>query len=109
MLIAFGFAGASRSPWIVFALCLLFAAIYAPVIRSEEEFLRGAFPEFDAYARTVPRLLPRLYARRMSGTPASPGAFSPALYRKHREYNALIGAAAIYAALAIRLYLGLRR
>ncbi|MBV8630918.1 MAG: isoprenylcysteine carboxylmethyltransferase family protein [Silvibacterium sp.] len=102
MLIAFGFAIASRSVWIALALVVLFAMIYVPVIRSEETFLRSKFPEFDAYAARVPRLLPRLslaLAER-SGS----GSFSPALYKKHREYNALIGAVAIYAALALRIY-----
>src|ERR1700740_867815 len=41
MLIAFGFALASRSMWIVLALAALFAVIYIPVIRSEEAFLRS--------------------------------------------------------------------
>ncbi|MFY9935811.1 MAG: methyltransferase, partial [Silvibacterium sp.] len=36
MLIAFGFALASRSIWIALALAVLFALIYIPVIRSEE-------------------------------------------------------------------------
>jgi hypothetical protein len=34
---------------------------------------------------------------------ADGGGFSGALYRKHREYNALIGAAALYAALVLKL------
>jgi len=102
MLIAFGFALASRSLWIAIALILLFALIYLPVIRSEEAFLRSKFTSFDAYAARVPRLVPRL-------TPAptdslDSGSFSPDLYKKHREYNALIGAVAIYAALALRIY-----
>ena len=102
MLIAFGFAIASRSVWIALALVVLFAMIYVPVIRSEETFLRSKFPEFDAYAARVPRLLPRLLLAlaERSGS----GSFSPALYKKHREYNALIGAVAIYAALALRIY-----
>jgi len=102
MLIAFGFAGASRSVWILLVLAILFALIYAPTIRSEEEFLRGKFSGFNEYARQVPRLFPRL-----TPAPASrgqTGRFSRDLYLKHREYNALIGAAAIYAALALRLY-----
>ncbi len=102
MLIAFGFALASRSPWIAIALAALFAVIYVPVISGEEQFLRAKFPEFDAYASRVPRLLPRI------GRPAPQdggGGFSAALYQKHREYNALIGAVAIYAALVLRLYL----
>ena len=102
MLIAFGFALASRSIWIALALAALFALIYIPVIRSEEAFLRSKFSAFDGYAARVPRLLPRLTPA-PSGDP-EPGSFSPGLYRKHREYNALIGAAAIYAALALRIY-----
>jgi protein-S-isoprenylcysteine O-methyltransferase Ste14 len=109
MLIAFGFAGAARSVWIFLALAVLFALLYAPTIRSEEEFLRGKFDSFDEYARRVPRLLPRVTPAAMgpAGTviDGQSGRFSRELYRKHREYNALMGAAAIYAALVLRLYL----
>src|SRR5271163_4148476 len=103
MLIAFGFAGASRSVWIFLLLAVLFALIYAPTIRSEEDFLRARFSDFDEYARRVPRLLPRITPAPMLSGQA--GEFSRELYLQHREYNALIGAAAIYAALALRLYI----
>jgi len=99
MLIAFGFASASMSIVIVLLLAVLFAMIYIPVIRSEEEFLRSKFSDFDVYAARVPRLLPRLRAAQTDG--GEPGQFSLPLYRKHREYNALMGAAAIYAVLAL--------
>lgn len=102
MLIAFGFALAARSVWIAVALAVLFAAIYVPVIRSEEEYLRGVFPEFDAYAERVPRLLPRLRAAR-TGMDSEAGSYSGALYRQHREYNALTGAVCLYAALIVKL------
>jgi protein-S-isoprenylcysteine O-methyltransferase Ste14 len=106
MMIAFGFALASRSPTIAITLAVFFVLIYIPVIRSEEEFLRSKFPEFLAYAHDVPRLLPRF-------TPAafSRGAdrFSMELYYQHREYNALIGAISIYALLTLRMYLHLRK
>ncbi len=102
MLIAFGFAGASRSVWILLALAVLFAAIYVPTIRSEEEFLRARFPEFDEYARRVPRLLPRLTASQAGVGEA--GRFSRELYLQHREYNAVLGAVGIYAALALRVF-----
>lgn len=102
MLIAFGFALASRSIWITIALAVLFAIIYVPVIKGEEAFLRSTFPEFDAYSRRVSRLLPRLGRAALQNDAG--GGFSSALYKKHREYNALIGAALIYAALALRLY-----
>lgn len=101
MLIAFGFAGAAASWIIAVALGILFALIYVPTIRSEESYLRLHFREFGEYARHVPRLLPRPTPARMQGS--SDGRFSIDLWRKHREYNSLIGAAAIYAALAARL------
>ncbi len=103
MTIAFGFAVAARSLWIAAVLVVLFIAIYVPVIRSEEDYLRSVFPEFDAYAATVPRLLPRLVGN--PGSSAAKGVFSGALYRKHREYNALLGAVGMYAALILKLIL----
>jgi len=104
MLIAFGFALAARSPAIAILLAVLFAVIYIPVIRSEEEFLRAKFSGYAAYAAQVPRLIPRL--RPIVAQTADDGGFSVALYRKHREYNALIGAAAIYATLILKLCSG---
>jgi protein-S-isoprenylcysteine O-methyltransferase Ste14 len=60
LLMGLGFAVAGRSWWVGIALVFMFFAIYLPVIRGEEEFLRVKFPEFEEYARRVPRLLPRL-------------------------------------------------
>ncbi len=103
MLIAFGFALGARSLWIAMALAVLFAVIYIPVIRSEEEYLRSVFPGFDAYGARVPRLLPRLTPAK--GPNAEPGGFSSQLYRRHREYQALLGALSMYAALILKLIL----
>ena len=102
MLIAFGFAAASQSWLLVVLLAVLFFSIYLPTIRSEEEFLRGSFPSFAEYARNVPRLFPRITP---AVTSASRGTFSRARYLHHREYNASSGAAALYAALLLRLLL----
>src|ERR1051326_411342 len=97
LIIAIGFAFAARNLWIVVILLLMFFAIYLPVIRSEEEFLASKFPAFQAYAREVPRLFPRLHA------PGSDAQFSWDLYWKHREYNATLGSIAILAALGLKL------
>ncbi|HKF47542.1 MAG TPA: isoprenylcysteine carboxylmethyltransferase family protein [Terracidiphilus sp.] len=98
ILIAAGFAVALRSWPVAVALAVMFVAIYVPVIASEERFLRTTFPSFDDYCRQVPRLIPRLTpARTSGGTPR--GHFVFALYRNHREYNALLGAAILYLAL----------
>jgi protein-S-isoprenylcysteine O-methyltransferase Ste14 len=103
--IAFGFAIAAGQLWLGLLLVVLFLAIYVPTILSEETFLRGAFTSFEEYARRVPRLLPRLTAARFGDATTGDGRFSVKRYRHHREYNALMGAAAIYAALALRMLL----
>ncbi len=99
MIIAAGFAVAARSLWVVVGLIVIFSAVYLPVIRSEEDFLRSRFPQFDSYARQVPRLWPRL---RPNASAA--GSFSRQRYLQHREYNALIGTVAMLAALTAKLY-----
>jgi protein-S-isoprenylcysteine O-methyltransferase Ste14 len=98
LILSIGFALAARSWWIVAGIVLLFFAIYLPVIGAEEVFLRERFPEFEDYARQVPRLLPRL---RPSGNNSE--AFSWDLYWKHREYNATLGAAAMLSALLAKM------
>jgi protein-S-isoprenylcysteine O-methyltransferase Ste14 len=109
-LIAAGFALALLS-WPVALLFLGgFAAIYAPVIASEERFLRATFAGFDDYCQRVPRFIPRVTAARFedeagsapdsaAGSRATAGGFSCALYLKHREYNAALGAALLYLSL----------
>jgi protein-S-isoprenylcysteine O-methyltransferase Ste14 len=99
MVIALGFAVAALSWLVVVALVLLFVAIYIPVILAEESFLRSRFPEFDGYARQVPRLLPRLRPHA-----ATAGSFSRQRYLQHREYNALIGTAVMIAALVAKMF-----
>jgi protein-S-isoprenylcysteine O-methyltransferase Ste14 len=98
LLIGVGFAVAARSWWVGVALIVFFFAIYIPVIRDEEAFLRQKFPEFEEYAARVPRMFPRLMLH--DGNVSEPGAgFSLDLYLKHREYNALLGMLAVMAAL----------
>ena len=101
MIIAAGFALAARNGWIVVLLLGLFFAVYLPVIRAEEAFLRASFPEYSGYAARVPRFLPRL-----SGIGMAASGFSLELYLKHREYNAILGALLVIAALVAKLVLG---
>lgn len=105
MSIAFGIAMAAGRWWLGAILVILFLAIYVPTILSEEAFLRGAFSGFDNYAARVPRLLPRLTPARFADVPTERGRFDRARYLHHREYNALVGALAIYAALILRMLL----
>ena len=102
LLIGLGFCVAARSWWVGGAVVVMFFAIYLPVIRDEEAFLRTKFPEFEEYARRVPRMLPRLTPHSGAGSEASAG-FSWELYLKHREYNALLGALGMTAALVLKM------
>jgi protein-S-isoprenylcysteine O-methyltransferase Ste14 len=114
VLIAFGFAFALLSWPVALVLAIGFLVVYVPVIASEERYLRATFPDFDGYCKRVPRLVPRLTSGIRAGETAATGNpdagagnvtevsssnFSFALYLKHREYNALIGAAFLYLSL----------
>ncbi len=99
LLIGIGFVVASRSWWVGVVLVAMFFAIYVPVIRGEEKFLREKFPEFEEYARRVPRMWPRI----VPASGAEGGAFSFELYMKHREYNALLGSVLLIAALIVKM------
>jgi protein-S-isoprenylcysteine O-methyltransferase Ste14 len=101
--IGVGFAVASRSWWVGLALVVMFFAIYLPVIRDEESFLRQKFPEFSDYAQRVPRMFPRLLWS--SNGRENAGRFSFDLYLKHREYNALLGAVFLTCALIMKMTL----
>ena len=84
LLVAAGLVLASRSVGLGILFAAVFGLIYLPVIQLEEQHLRSLFPEYAAYAERVPALIPR--PRPSSGPP-----FSPQLYLKNREYEALLG------------------
>ena len=107
-LIAAGFALALFYWPVALLIAVGFAAIYIPVIISEERFLRTAFSGFDDYCRRVPRFIPRLTPanlgqanppRQAPVTSHAPAGFSLGLYRQRREYNAALGAALLYLGL----------
>lgn len=104
--LAGGFLLAAANPWLAIAAALAFAAIYTPVIRREEAFLAARFgPAFAAYCREVPPFVPRFWSRRarVQASAAGGSGFSLALYRRHREYQALAGYAAITAILLVKM------
>jgi protein-S-isoprenylcysteine O-methyltransferase Ste14 len=102
LLMGLGFAVAAWSWWVGAALGFMFIAVYLPVIRDEEAFLRQKFPEFEEYARRVPRMLPRLTGAAYASHETFPG-FSLDLYLKHREYNALLGVVGMTAGLLLKM------
>jgi protein-S-isoprenylcysteine O-methyltransferase Ste14 len=98
LMLAAGFAIAARSWWSVAIMLAMFAVIYVPVIAGEERYLRRTFPDYDDYARHVPRMLPRF-------TPygSQHSAYSSARYWKHREYEAALGCVVVLAVLIVKL------
>lgn len=98
LVMAAGFAIAARSWGIVAVMLLLFILIYAPVIAGEERFLRQAFPEYEDYVRSVPRILPRFTPFRRQTS-----RYSSARYWKHREYQASLGSLLMLAILVAKL------
>lgn len=98
LLLAAGFAIAARSWWVVAIMFLTLLLIYVPVVAGEERYLRNAFPEYEDYARHVPRLFPRL-----SRYGKVRGEYSAQRYWKHREYEASIGCLVMLAILIVKL------
>jgi len=95
---AIGFAIAGGRWWFFLLFALFFAAVYFPVMRSEQANLTVLFgEEYLAYARAVPLLLPRWKPWRDPGTLS--GQFDPKLYWKNREYKAFIAFVVIVAIL----------
>lgn len=107
--LAGGFLLAAANPWLAAAAAIAFAAVYTPVIRREETFLAARFgAAFAAYCREVPPFVPRFWSwggTRAQPSPATSSGFSLALYRRHREYQALAGYAVITAILLIKMLL----
>ncbi len=98
IVIAVGFAIAARDIWIAVVLVLFFFAIYLPVIRGEQNYLRDQFSGYPDYRRRVPSLLPRSIWFK-----GATQGFSRELYFRHREYNALLGAVAMLAVLVAKI------
>jgi protein-S-isoprenylcysteine O-methyltransferase Ste14 len=103
--VAAGLALAARRWELAVLFAAVFLLVYLPVVELEEQHLRKLFPEFEAYARRVPRLLPRLGSGRSMRSMRS---FRWAIYRRNREYEALAGFLAGAAVLLWKVLVGLR-
>ena len=85
LLVAAGLVIAAQRIELALLFAAVFALVYLPVIEQEEQHLSKLFPDFAAYSQRVPLLLPR--GRMTDGH--SP--FSPRLYLRNQEYQALLG------------------
>ena len=104
IVIAAGFIIAARNLWIGIGALAMFAFIYLPVIAAEEKYLRSTFPGYERYSKEVPRFLPRVTPYRGDAeVDEGSGRFSSALYLRHREYNAALGAVLMLGALVLKM------
>ena len=85
MITALGLAAAARSLALALLFAALFALVYLPAIELEEQHLTAILPGYTDFAARVPLLFPRWPSE------FGPDRFSLALYRKNREYQALLG------------------
>ena len=97
LIAAIGLAAAARSPGLALLFASLFALVYLPAIELEEQHLTAILPGYAEFAARVPLLIPRWPAQ------FAPDRFSSTLYRKNREYQALLGWLAGIAWLAIKV------
>ncbi len=98
LFLAAGFAVVARSWWVVAIMFMTIMFIYVPVVAAEERYLRSAFPEYDEYARQVPRLFPRFTQYGNSRS-----TYSSERYWKHHEYEASIGCVVMLIILIVKL------
>jgi len=98
---AAGLAIAARRWELAALFAAVFGLVYLPVVELEEQHLRELFPEFEDYARRVPRLVPRF------GTCGQTRKrFQWSVYRRNREYEALAG---FLAGVAVLVWKAMRR
>ena len=89
-------------PYMIGIFLAAFAIQYGLIVSLEEESLRNTFgEEYDAYARAVPRFLPRL--TEYSGGEPAPYDFAAALHSERRTFQST---AAVVVAIAARWYFG---
>lgn len=101
LILGAGFALAGGAWPLGLALLALFALIYWPVMRREEEFLRREFGEtYARYASAVPFFFPALRAARLGGEP-----FRWGQYRRNREHRAALGFGAAVIFLTVKMLL----
>jgi len=96
LITALGLAIAGHSLGLALLFTVLFGFVYLPAIELEEQHLSAILPGYSDFATRVPLLIPRW------SSDSGPDDFSFALYKRNREYQALIGWLAGVTWLAIR-------
>jgi protein-S-isoprenylcysteine O-methyltransferase Ste14 len=90
----------SCSWWILGLFIVYFLLFYPLIIKKEEEKMKALFPdEFEEYRKKVPLFLPSF---KKASLPQK-NKFSSKLYRKNREWRALLGALFFWLILAAKM------
>ena len=91
---------ASRSWWVLGFFAAYFLLFYPLAIKKEMENMKELFPdEFDEYKRRVPAFFPSWRAYSFG----SKNKFSWKLFRRNKEWRALVGAALFWLILALEM------
>lgn len=97
--------GVAGGHWIwPVAFLVLFIVIYVPTIRDEAARMGKMFgPTYTEYAARVPAFVPRATPYR--GASDDEGGFEWRRYLRHREWEAILGVAAAFGILMIKMRL----
>jgi protein-S-isoprenylcysteine O-methyltransferase Ste14 len=97
LILGVSLAVGGHSWWVFGIFVVYFLMFYPAIIYTERERLKRLFPgQYDEYRRFVPLFFP--FRKPWGSAEALP--FSRALYRKNKEYRALIGAAVFWLIMA---------
>jgi len=90
----------AASPWGAAVFVAYFVVFYPPVIREERERMKRLFPgQYQEYKSRVPLFFPT----KRPASQSNGARFSWLLYKKNKEYRALIGSAAAWAIIIAKM------
>lgn len=98
-LIGLGFSIFSGRWYFLTLFAVLWLLFYYPLILEEEKFLKKTFPDYERFAREVPRFAPRFFAPRVK---ESSGVYSFAQAKKNREPLTFIVVLLFYLLLGLQ-------
>lgn len=100
-LLGIGITAGARSWWVLGICIVYYAAFYPMIIRRERERMRALFPlQYDEYGKRVPLFFPNPRKHLPSN-----GRFRWSLYKRNKEYRALLGTILVWLVLAAKLLL----
>lgn len=101
-LLGIGIVVGSWSFWVLLVLGAYYVLFYPPIIKRERERLRRLFPDqYEEYGKKVPLFLPSFKRHSL----VAQGKFSFSLYKKNKEYRAILGSLLIWLVLAAKILL----